>query len=80
MATSDERRLLACSFCSKNEHQVRKLVAGPSVYICDECIALASGIIERSDAEDHQRGWQKLWGAIRRRFDPRAASRVALPG
>jgi hypothetical protein len=36
---------LQCSFCGKNKDDVRKLVAGPGVYICDECIGLAEGII-----------------------------------
>ena len=36
---------LECSFCRKSEHQVRKLVAGPGVYICDECVAIASHIM-----------------------------------
>lgn len=38
--------LLACSFCSKSQKQVRKLIAGPGVYICDECISLCQEIIE----------------------------------
>ena len=31
-------KLLYCSFCGKSQHEVRKLIAGPSVYICDECV------------------------------------------
>jgi hypothetical protein len=37
--------LLTCSFCGKTQKQVRKLIAGPGVYICDECIGLADGVI-----------------------------------
>ena len=37
---------LICSFCGKNQDQVRKLIAGPSVYICDECVDLCNDIIE----------------------------------
>lgn len=37
--------LLYCSFCSKSQHEVRKLIAGPSVFVCDECIALCNDII-----------------------------------
>ena len=37
---------LACSFCGKNQDQVRKLIAGPTVFICDECIDLCNDIIE----------------------------------
>src|SRR4029078_3392221 len=38
-------RVLHCSFCGKNQHEVRKLIAGPSVYVCDECVALCNEII-----------------------------------
>ena len=36
---------LRCSFCGKSQHEVRKLIAGPTVYICDECIGLCNDII-----------------------------------
>lgn len=39
-------RLLYCSFCGKSQHEVRKLIAGPSVYICDECVDLCTDIIK----------------------------------
>ncbi len=39
--------LLSCSFCRKNQKQVKKLIAGPDVYICDECITLCYEIIEQ---------------------------------
>ena len=42
----DERKQLRCSFCNKTQDQVRKLIAGPGVYICDECIEICSEIIE----------------------------------
>ena len=45
MAKSDEKKQLKCSFCGKNQDQVRRLIAGPGVYICDECIELCSEII-----------------------------------
>ena len=38
-------RLLYCSFCGKSQHEVRKLIAGPSVFICDECVELCNDII-----------------------------------
>ena len=45
-------KLLYCSFCGKSQHEVRKLIAGPSVFICDECIELCNDIIrEESHAE-----------------------------
>ncbi|NLU49105.1 MAG: ATP-dependent Clp protease ATP-binding subunit ClpX [Syntrophomonadaceae bacterium] len=50
--SSDERGQLKCSFCGKTQDQVRKLVAGPGVYICDECIELCNEIIEEELAED----------------------------
>ncbi|OIQ46197.1 MAG: ATP-dependent protease ATP-binding subunit ClpX [Gammaproteobacteria bacterium MedPE] len=41
----DSKALLYCSFCGKSQHEVRKLIAGPSVYICDECVDLCTDII-----------------------------------
>src|SRR5919202_4221489 len=44
---------LSCSFCGKGQREVRKLIAGPTVYICDECIKLCNDIIaEESERED----------------------------
>jgi hypothetical protein len=43
-------RNLRCSFCGRSEHEVQKLVAGPSVYICDACVGLAHDIVEGSGA------------------------------
>ncbi|WP_102401084.1 ATP-dependent Clp protease ATP-binding subunit ClpX [Haloimpatiens massiliensis] len=45
MAKFDDKKQLKCSFCGKNQEQVRRLIAGPGVYICDECIELCSEII-----------------------------------
>ncbi len=44
-------KILYCSFCGKSQHEVRKLIAGPSVYICDECVELCNDII-REELED----------------------------
>lgn len=49
---TDEKGQLKCSFCGKTQDQVRKLVAGPGVYICDECIELCTEIIEEEFGED----------------------------
>ncbi|MFZ5509319.1 MAG: ClpX C4-type zinc finger protein, partial [Pseudomonadota bacterium] len=49
--TSGEK-LLYCSFCGKSQHEVRKLIAGPSVFICDECIELCNDIIRDEIASD----------------------------
>src|SRR5690625_7120567 len=43
---NDEKGQVKCSFCGKSQDQVRKLVAGPGVYICDECIELCNEIVE----------------------------------
>ena len=45
MAKFDDKKQLKCSFCGKNQDQVKRLIAGPGVYICDECIDLCSEII-----------------------------------
>ena len=42
---SDSSKLLYCSFCGKSQHEVRKLIAGPSVFVCDECVDLCNDII-----------------------------------
>jgi ATP-dependent Clp protease ATP-binding subunit ClpX len=53
----DEDKLLYCSFCGKSQNEVRKLIAGPSVFICDECVDLCNDIIrEEADAETDETG------------------------
>lgn len=47
----DDDKLLYCSFCGKSQHEVRKLIAGPSVFICDECVELCNDII-REEMQD----------------------------
>ena len=50
-------KLLYCSFCGKSQHEVRKLIAGPSVFICDECVELCNDIIrEEIQQADNQKG------------------------
>ena len=50
-------KLLYCSFCGKSQHEVRKLIAGPSVFICDECVELCNDIIrEEIQQTDNQKG------------------------
>ena len=46
MGKFEDKKQLRCSFCGKNQEQVKRLIAGPGVYICDECIELCSEIIE----------------------------------
>jgi len=48
---NDGDRLLYCSFCGKSQHEVRKLIAGPSVFICDECVELCNDIIREEIQE-----------------------------
>jgi len=54
MAKIDDKKQLKCSFCGKTQDQVRRLIAGPGVYICDECIELCSEIISDEFEEDVQ--------------------------
>ncbi len=49
---NDDGKLLYCSFCGKSQHEVRKLIAGPSVFVCDECVELCNDII-REELEEH---------------------------
>ncbi|MGN1401290.1 MAG: ATP-dependent protease ATP-binding subunit ClpX [Bacillus sp. (in: firmicutes)] len=51
---NDEKGHLKCSFCGKTQEQVRKLVAGPGVYICDECIELCTEIVEEELGTDEE--------------------------
>ncbi|MDN3357498.1 ATP-dependent Clp protease ATP-binding subunit ClpX [Actinomadura sp. DC4] len=52
--------LLKCSFCGKSQKQVKKLIAGPGVYICDECIDLCNEIIEEELSESSDLKWDNL--------------------
>ncbi len=52
----DNGKLLYCSFCGKSQHEVRKLIAGPSVFICDECVDLCNDIIREEVQEAQSEG------------------------
>ena len=52
----DGGKLLYCSFCGKSQHEVRKLIAGPSVFICDECVDLCNDIIREEVQEADKKG------------------------
>src|SRR6188768_4064563 len=52
----DDGKLLYCSFCGKSQHEVRKLIAGPSVFICDECVDLCNDIIREEIQESTPEG------------------------
>ena len=81
----DDGKLLYCSFCGKSQHEVRKLIAGPSVFVCDECVELCNDII-REELEDRaERARDKLpkpsrdqEGARRIRHRPGAREEDAL--
>ncbi|MGB0938863.1 MAG: ClpX C4-type zinc finger protein, partial [Colwellia sp.] len=49
--TENDSKLLYCSFCGKSQHEVKKLIAGPSVYVCDECVDLCNDIIREEIKE-----------------------------
>jgi ATP-dependent Clp protease ATP-binding subunit ClpX len=53
-------KILYCSFCGKSQHEVRKLIAGPSVYICDECVELCNDIIREEMQDKATTGGDKL--------------------
>ena len=53
MANFDENKTLRCSFCGKPQNKVRKLVAGPNVYICDECINVCASILDDELSMDY---------------------------
>ena len=66
-------KLLYCSFCGKSQHEVRKLIAGPSVFICDECIELCNDIIREETQGDHAAQGREVRSAGPAR-DPRRSS------
>ena len=47
--STDSNKALFCSFCGKGQHEVRKLIAGPTVFICEECVGLCSDILSEED-------------------------------
>ncbi|RCL46047.1 MAG: ATP-dependent Clp protease ATP-binding subunit ClpX [Candidatus Thioglobus sp.] len=57
---TDSSKLLYCSFCGKSQHEVRKLIAGPSVFICDECVELCNDIIREEMQDQSSSGDNKL--------------------
>ena len=60
----DEKKQLKCSFCGKSQEQVKRLVAGPGVYICDECIELCQEIIDEALAAYQDESYQDYVGSI----------------
>jgi ATP-dependent protease Clp ATPase subunit len=71
-------RKLRCSFCRRDENEIAKLVAGPRVYICDQCVRVASRIMEGHDGEPQAKVeptvWRKLMDLVGRLFHNRKAA------
>lgn len=57
---NDKERTVRCSFCGKTQEQVEKLIAGPGVYICDECIELCMGIIDENAERNYKPNGKKV--------------------
>ncbi len=57
---NEDGKLLYCSFCGKSQHEVRKLIAGPSVFVCDECVELCNDIIREELEDTGDAGQDKL--------------------
>ncbi len=57
---NDSEKLLYCSFCGKSQHEVKKLIAGPSVYVCDECVELCNDIILEELEDESSSAVEKL--------------------
>ena len=49
--STNNKNILYCSFCGKSQHEVRKLIAGPTVFICDECVELCMDIIKEESKD-----------------------------
>ena len=61
MSDKNNKNILYCSFCGKSQHEVRKLIAGPTVFICDECVELCMDIIKEENKKFS--GETSGWGA-----------------
>ena len=73
--TGESGELLKCSFCGKSQKQVQQLIAGPGVYICDECVELCNEIIDERQSE----GVTKPSRHCRDRKNYRAAGALHAP-
>ena len=77
-------RHLRCSFCRKKDSEVLKLVAGPRVYICDACVAIATQIMNNPLTDSHPPSvqssvWRKLFAQVGHFIRGRSALRVGSP-
>ena len=57
MAKNQNEKNIKCSFCGKTQNNVKRIVAGPGVYICDECVSLCKNIIEEDYLEEDEAGY-----------------------
>src|SRR5438552_1895938 len=81
-APAPQKTTLYCSFCRKSQHDVRCLIAGPTVYICDECVALCDDIVDdetiqsllRADEADGQQGYPATSQHLRAKSTAQLAS------
>jgi len=62
MSDKDQEKLLLCSFCGKKQSEVRKLIAGPSVFICDECVDLCNDIIKEESQPSSEKNPKEIDG------------------
>ena len=72
MAKNEERRAVRCSFCGKMQEQVKRIIAGPGCYICDECVALCNRIIAEAQETDDRYAMPEMQGDIPTPKDIRA--------
>ena len=71
MSKKDEKESLFCSFCGKSQKEVKKLIAGPTVFVCDECVELCMDIIKEDSKNNnvYDYNWNSFNDAdFRRRF------------
>ena len=76
--TTNNKNILYCSFCGKSQHEVRKLIAGPTVFICDECVELCMDIIKEESKDTfvkHQDGLPSP-KEIRKVLDPSGSTEL----
>ncbi len=52
--SGEENKVLYCSFCGKSQHDVKKLIAGPSVFVCDECVDLCNDIMKEEQKQTEE--------------------------
>jgi ATP-dependent Clp protease ATP-binding subunit ClpX len=66
--TTNNKNILYCSFCGKSQHEVRKLIAGPTVFICDECVELCMDIIKEESKDSFVKHQDGLVNNMQKKF------------